>query len=391
MKILHCCLAAFYIDGYGYQENILPKMHKLQGHDVKIIASTETYVDNKKLGYVDPKNYLNEDGIPVSRIPYNNNLLLPSKIVRKLRLYKNLKEELIEFMPDVIFLHDTQFLSIKEIIIYVKENPQVKIFSDCHTDYLNSARTWLSKNILHKIIYRYCTYIVEPYTTQFYGTLPIRNLFLEKVYKIPKEKISLLELGADDSSYDFSNKETIRKRVRKDLKIKNDEFVIITGGKLDRRKNIHLLMEAVSQLSGKKIKMIVFGIPNDEMENEINKLAERENILFLGWLTPEKVYEYLFAADLAFFPGTHSVAWEQSVGVGLPAVFKKWENIQHVDVGGNCLFLNDINIDELKKIILKIASNDELYLKMKNVAMTKGVRQFTYSEIAKRAISIRKD
>ena len=40
-------------------------MHKLQGHDVMIMASTETYVDNLHLGYVKPSEYLNEDGIPV--------------------------------------------------------------------------------------------------------------------------------------------------------------------------------------------------------------------------------------------------------------------------------------------------------------------------------------
>ena len=49
MKVLHCCLAAFYIDDYGYQENILPKMHKIQGHQVKIVSSTETYIDNQTL------------------------------------------------------------------------------------------------------------------------------------------------------------------------------------------------------------------------------------------------------------------------------------------------------------------------------------------------------
>lgn len=390
MRVLHCCLAAFYIDGYGYQENILPKMHKLQGHDVKIIASTETYIDNKTLGYVSPKNYLNEDGIPVSRVPYISSNLLSSKIVRKLRLYKNLKNELISFSPDIIFLHDVQFLSVRQIVSYAKDNPKVKIFADCHTDFINSARTWISKNILHKLIYRYCASLIEPYTIQFYGTLPLRNIFLEEFYKIPKEKISLLELGADDSLYDFSNKKQIRIKVRQSLNISQDEFVIITGGKLDRRKNIHLLMEAVNQLSNKKIKLIVFGVPNDDMEPEINRLSNGDGIIFLGWLTPQRVYEYFFASDLAFFPGTHSVAWEQVVGIGLPAVFKRWNNIQHVDVGGNCLFLDDINLDVLKNTITKIVFDKELYLKMKNVAMAQGVPRFTYSEIAKRAILIEK-
>ena len=63
MKILHCCLAAFYIDKYGYQENVLPKMHKIQGHEVEILASTENYLNGNKLSYVKPSIYYNEDKI----------------------------------------------------------------------------------------------------------------------------------------------------------------------------------------------------------------------------------------------------------------------------------------------------------------------------------------
>lgn len=39
MKILHLCLACFYIDGYTYQENILPRINREDGHDVRILAS----------------------------------------------------------------------------------------------------------------------------------------------------------------------------------------------------------------------------------------------------------------------------------------------------------------------------------------------------------------
>ena len=118
MRILHCRLANFYIDNYGYQENILPRMHKIQGHEVMILASTETYLDKVHLGYVEAKEYINEDGIPVHRIPYKG--FYPHKVKTKLRIYKGVYEELERFKPDFIFLHDVQFLSIKEVAKYVK-------------------------------------------------------------------------------------------------------------------------------------------------------------------------------------------------------------------------------------------------------------------------------
>jgi hypothetical protein len=95
MTVPHCCLANFYVDGYGYQENVLPRAHKRQGHDVAILASTETYVDNKELGYVEPYRYVAEDGIPTTQLAYSGGV--PPKIAAKLSFYSGLREELDEF------------------------------------------------------------------------------------------------------------------------------------------------------------------------------------------------------------------------------------------------------------------------------------------------------
>ena len=386
MRILHCCLANFYIDNYGYQENIITKMHKLQGHDVMILASTETYLNNNKIGYVEPKSYINENGIPVTRLPYVN--WLPHGIAKKLRIYKGITDALNSFNPEIIFLHGCQFISIREIVSFIKCNKDVKVFVDGHTDFVNSARNWLSKNILHGIIYKHCAKIIEPYTTKFYGVLPTRVDFFRTMYGIPSEKLELLVMGVDDSVVDFARKNQIRESVRKTLNLLDDDFVIVTGGKIDKRKNIHKLMRAVINLNLKHIKLIVFGKPDKNMEKDILKLSDYESIRYVGWVEPEKVYDYYFASDLAFFPGTHSVLWEQAVGVGLPAVFKKWDGIQHVDLGGNCLFIETGEIDEIEKTIINIFNDKQQFLTMKQIAIDKGIEYFSYSNIARRAIEI---
>ena len=383
MRILHCCLAAFYIDNYGYQENILPKIHKQQGHEVEILASTETYLNNSKLGYIQPKTYFSFDEIKITRIPYVK--YLPHFIVKKLRIYNNISFVLHDFSPDIIFLHDCQFMSILEIINYKKKNPKVKIFIDSHTDFINSGKNWLSKNILHKIIYKWCAKKIEPFAEKFFGTLPVRVEFLNDVYGISESKLDLLVLGLDDSEIDFSKKIEIRQKIRNELGISQNEFVIISGGKLDKRKNIHILMKKVSELD-LNIRLIIFGTPNEEMKEEIEKLSKSKNIIYLGWLSPAIVNDYFFASDLAFFPGTHSVLWEQAVGLGTPCVFKKWKGIQHVDLGGNCLFIENGTSDEIKESILKIYSDKLLYSSLKESATDKGIKEFAYSQIAKKAI-----
>jgi 1,2-diacylglycerol 3-alpha-glucosyltransferase len=383
MKVLHCCLAQFYVDDFSYQENILPRMHQLQGHNVSILASTETYIQTK-LGYVKPSSYRTKEGIPVTRIAYVKGL--PNTVAKKLRIYNGVSNALDSFEPDIIFIHDSQFISIKEIAKYAKKHKKLKIFVDGHTDFINSGKSWISKNILHKIIYKWCAQKINPYTKKFYGVLPIRVDFYHDVYGINKDKIELLPLGADLTKVDFSKASVTREKIRKELNVSPNDFVVISGGKLDRRKNIHLLMKAINDLPYPDCKLIVFGKADQEMENEINKLGTSPKIKSLGWIHSEKAYNYLLAADVAVFPGTHSVLWEQAVGVGLPCIFKKWHGIQHIDLDGNCLFLERSDIAEIKEKITLLYNNKELLANMKRVAVNKGIIAFSYYEIAKRAI-----
>ncbi len=385
MRILHCCLANYYIDNYGYQENILPIYHYKLGNEVAIIASTETYIDNIKLGYVKPSRYYTKEGIPIIRLGYKR--ILPRFIMRKLRLYKGLKNVLYSFKPDIIFLHNIQFCDIGLVRKYVIKNPEVKIFADSHADFVNSARGWVSRKILHGIIYKHCAKVIEPLTTKFYGTLPIRNSFLINVYNISEDKIDLLPLGLDDEKIDFSNRDTIRGTIRLELDIDTDDFVVISGGKLNKQKNIHLLIKAIIEIQNCKIKLILFGSLNEDLEKEIDRYKKSEQIKYIGWINADEVYKYFFASDLAVFPGTHSVLWEQAVGLGLPCVFKKWKEIDHIDLNGNCLFLENDSAEEIKQKILQLYDDRILFNKLKLVAEEKGVSYFSYKRIAQKTIS----
>lgn len=387
MKIVHCCLAAFYIDDYSYQENKFPKFHKMQGHDVSIIASTETYLESKKIGYLSPSTYHTKEGIRITRLPYTK--MIPHLIVKKLRIYKGLENKLNEIKPDIIFLHDCQFLSILKIVKYAKNN-KVKIFADCHTDFINSGNNWVSKNILHGIIYKYCIQKVVKYTTKFYGTLPLRVEFLKNVYNVPSEKISLLPFGVDDSLFEEENKIEIRKEIRDNLNLKERDFVIISGGKIDARKNIDKLIKAFLKINNENLienfKFILFGKPVKELEEIISLVRKNTDVRYVEWLDSDEIHKYFLASDLAVFPGTHSVLWEEAVGLGLPCLFKKWKGIDHVDLGGNCLFIKEENIEELTVFLLELIRNKTTFTKLKKNAQKLGPRYFSYSEISKRAI-----
>lgn len=391
MKILHCCLASFYIDNFGYQENILPKIHKIQGLEVEIIASTETYLSDKTLGYVEAGSYLNEDDIPVTRIPYVK--WLPFSLVKKLRIYNNLKQHLERIRPDIIFMHDVQFLSVFTVISYAKLFPNVRIYADCHTDHINSARGWLSKNILHKIVYKFAVKAVEPYVTKFWGVTPLRSQFLAEVYGVSPDKIDLLVMGFDDLGnpdlVDEQSRRLIRQKIRSKLGVLPSDVLLISGGKIDRRKEIHTLLNALNIRNHKSIKLLLFGLPTPEMQDEISLLISKlANVINVGWCNQRQICEFLIASDLAFYPGTHSVAWEQTVGLGIPAVFKKWDGMEHVDLDGNCIMLDNNDVETLASVLSMLVESPEKLKSMTEIALSKGRDVFSYSKIAKRSIEV---
>ncbi len=383
MKILHCCLAQFYIDNYSYQENILPQMHKLQGHEVFILASTETFINNSELGYLEPRSYRTEEGIPITRLPYVK--WLPHFLAKKLRIYEGVMASIEKFKPDIIFIHDCQFISIKTIAKYAGLNKNIRIYVDGHADFINSGTNWVSKNILHKIIYRWCAQKIEPFTRKFYGVLPIRVDFFTDVYKIDPSKVELLLMGTDMTKIDLSKNQEIRQEVRAQLNINDADLVLVTGGKIDRLKNIHTLIAAVNALQKNDLKLIVFGVPNEEMKTEIEIAVKSPYISYVGWVPSDQTYKYLIASDIAFFPGTHSVLWEQAAGLGKPAIFKKWTGMQHIDFGGNAIFIDNPDEENIKDTIMLLYENRDLIKKMKRIA-EEVAPHFSYYEIAKKAI-----
>ena len=230
MKILHLCLGCFYIDNYSYQENLLPKYHQELGYKVEIIASLFNFDVNGKPTYLKKSSkYKNEFGIPTTRLSFKKGMF--KKVYKKLKLFQNLDIELEKSNPDIIFIHGCQFVDIQKVVKYIKKNKQkkIRIYVDNHADFSNSANNWLSKNILHGYLWKRCAQLIEPYTEKFYGVLPARVDFLVNIYKLPKSKVELLVMGADDEEISKSKLEKSKKNIRKDLKIKDDEFFIITG------------------------------------------------------------------------------------------------------------------------------------------------------------------
>lgn len=385
MKILHVCLSCFYIDNNSYQENMLPKYHKVLGNEVEIIASHENFdINGKKTNFGSYKQYFNEHNIKVTRLDYSK---LPlSKVFKK---YINLKQHIEEFNPDIIFVHGSQFIDLKVIKKYCINNKNVKLYIDNHADFSNSASNFMSKHILHSMIWRKNIKTIIPYTEKVYGVMPSRVDFLIDIYKVPAEKVDLLLMGVDDLEIIESKKriDLNKTKILNKYKIDDSDFVIVTGGKIDKAKpQIISLMKNLKDLGDSKIKLIIFGSVIEEMKNEFESLIDDNSIIFVGWLSPEETYDLLYLSNLVIFPGRHSVLWEQVVGMGKPAILKLWNGTEHINPCNNIDFIIDDKDDAyLRNLILKYV-NDSSYYHLKKKNALKAAEIFSYKKIAIKSI-----
>ncbi len=310
MKILHLCLSCFYIDGYNYQENVLPRINKEQGHEVHIIASCETFIDNACLGFVEPQSYTNEWGIPVERIPFVKGL--SAGICKKVGLYQDVYAKIDQIEPDVILHHGCAGKSLLTIKKYKQSHPHVKIYIDSHADFNNSGRNFISKYLLHKIINRYFLQKVMPFTEKVLPITPETKDFLVECGKIPEEKLEIFPLGGTvlaDEQYEAS-----RQKRRSELGLQQDDVLLLHSGKLDALKKTKDILLALQQVPDLKATLVIIGSIPEDMRDTLCSLIEKDKrVVYLGWKSGEELQEYLCACDIYIQPGSQSATMQNAM------------------------------------------------------------------------------
>ena len=382
MKILHIAPSAPYNDYWGYQDNLLPKYHKKLGHDVTIITTNTMHKDGK-IVETECTDYVLTDGVRVIRLSKRK---YPSRVLTNVNArLVGIQKYLKEINPDFIFFHGLVSTTIYDVMKYKKRvNPDCVVVQDNHLDY-NIGRGSTSRN--DKIIrafYRHVNHKSIPTVTRVYGVTPWRKTYAEDYFKIPADKTDVLIMGADDEKIDFEHRYEIRTRIREQYQVSEKDFLIVTGGKIDKKKGIDLLMEAVGK--NESVKLLVFGQVNEELKDRFDRLLkDNPNIVYIGWIDSDKVYDYFFAADIVMFPGQHSVLWEQACAAKVPCVFERWVGMDHVNNGGNSDFFDEVSVDGITKKIAELQFTPK-YNQMKTVAEREKTDIYLYSKIAEKSL-----
>ena len=377
MKVVHVCLSCFYIDGFSYQENEIVRQHINEGHDVTVIASTENYKDNQ-LTYVEPSTYTGNEGAKVIRLAYRK--FLPHKIMKKLRLHHSVYKTLEAEAPDVVMFHGLCGWELLTVSKYCANNPNTIFYVDSHEDFNNSARSFISKHVLHKLYYKQ---IIKACLSKIPKILCISLDTVEFVatfYGVPRDKLEFFPLGGevfDDITYN-----TRRESCRETLGIDDNSILFLQSGKFSKRKKLLESLRAFNQLSFSNVKFVLAGIVDDEINTEVtNLINDNDNIEFLGWKDANEIRDLLCAADLYLQPGTQSATMQMSLCARCPVILDDVLSHQPF-IDGNGWLINDES--ELLEAMKSIDFETLKYMSKKSFEIAK--KQLDYKELSARVL-----
>ena len=382
MRILHIAPSAPYNEGWGYQENLLPKYQARMGHEVTLVT-TDLKQENGTLVHTPLEDYLSPSGFRVVRRPVRQP---PIGKAGALFAHLEVRDLLEEIAPDFVFIHGLVSATVDQVTSYKRHcRPDMVIVLDNHLDWrIGTLHLPDWKNRLLRANYRHIYRRNDHWIAKVYGVTPWRERYAREVFGVPAEKTGVLIMGADDEALDFAHKAEIRKEIREKYAVEENDFLIVTGGRIDENKGIHLLMEAVGNMPD--VKLMVFGSAAEDIRQRFDALCRAHpNIVNIGWVASGKVYNLFFAADLVFFPGQHSVLWEQACASKVPCVFRRWDGMEHVNNGGSAEFIDEVTPECIAQKIRALRSTAE-YFAMKAAAESEKTDIYLYSRIAKQSL-----
>lgn len=378
MKIVHLCLSNFYIDNYNYQENLLPLMNLYDGHDVSIIASTETFIDNLKIGYVEPKEYLNKDGISVKRIPYSK---IPFHFIkRKIRSYPGVYQLLEIKTPDVILFHGMSAWELRTVIKYKINHPKVRLYVDNHATLENSAKDLFSRYVLHRLFYRLAIKNLYKHIDKILFVSLEAGDFLSTMYDIPDNKMEFYPLGG--MVVEDGYREKIRKNVRDELGVSSNDILIIHSGKLDRLKRTQDILLALRGTPSENITMVIIGSIPDNMKSVLEPLIEADKrVKYLGWKTSEELRRFLYAGDVYVQPGSQSATMQNAICCGCAIMLYPHKSHEPY-LKGNGYYVE--SIDDMRQVFRELTSRPDMLKTMSANSLKVARNLLDYRKLAAR-------
>jgi len=212
---------------------------------------------------------------------------------------------------------------------------------------------WKFKKIISKIVLDEANEIIA-----------LTNNMKNELKKKCKKDIFVLPNGIFLEKFKGFSKQIIRDK----LKIHFNEKIIIFVGELKQVKGVKYLIKAFKIINQKvpkaKLFLIGDGKQKKELEELVEKLNLKQNVVFVGKVMNEDVPEYMVASDIFVLSSLSEglpVTILEAMASGLPIIATKVRGLSEIiKEGENGFLVKPEDPDEIAEKILLIIQNDKL-------------------------------
>ncbi|MHA1293748.1 MAG: glycosyltransferase family 4 protein [Promethearchaeota archaeon] len=292
----------------------------------------------------------------------------------------NAAENILPYFKKIDFdIMISGYIGLGEIICYIlKQKTHKKMVSFCHGNDFLVKKPW--KTVCMKE------------SDGFIISTSIMKKEIFKRYGVPKDKIYVLPFGIRVEDYNFKLN---KKNVRKELKIDEKEFIIISLGRLVYRKGFDIVIEVLSQLKQEnKINNFKYIIAGDGSERKkLEKLTKSlnltEQVIFLGRISNDMRDKYYKASDIFIMTSRKETSKEvEGFGVvyleanlfGLPIIAARTGGTPEAVESNVNYIIQPENKEELKEKILFLYNNKEVREKNSELAIERILKNFTWDK-----------
>jgi len=277
------------------------------------------------------------------------------------KAYKEIKEIIKEFNPDIVHTHASKAGALGRKAAHYCKVPII-----VHTFHGHVFHSYFGKikTTIFKLIERYLAYK----TTSIIAISDLQKKELSNEHKVcsPK-KIEVISLGFDLTRFK-ENKTENRKKTRAKYNLKNEQVAVCITGRLVPIKNHDFFLKAVTDISKKTTKEVVFFIVGDgELNNEISLKTKTMklqgiDIRMTSWV--KKIHEFNAGMDIICLTSHNEgtpVSLIEAQASGLPVISTNVGGVLNVVKNNQTGFVIDKNdLDSYVEKLLVLIENKSL-------------------------------
>ena len=315
-----------YINGVSTSIVSLEKALKAKGHEVYIVTVNS---ENLSYKYEDEDHIIRIPGIPIGIYDYRLTGIYPLRAINKIKKW-NL---------DIIHSH-TEFGvgTFARIIAKQFDIPLVHTYHTMYEDYVH----YITKGYFDRSSKK-----LAEYFTKFYCDKTAKELIVpsKKTYDLFKKKykvnktIHIVPTGIDVERFyiEKQNKKELE-LLKKELKLKKDDFVITYIGRLAEEKNIDFLIKNHVKLN-KKCKLLIVGNgPDiDKFCKLVNQLKLNDRVIFTGSIPHQDIPIYYAISNIfvtASITETQGLTVIEAMASSIPVVCIEDESFKDAVIDG---------------------------------------------------------